>query len=134
MIGGSRRKTDPVLDRIGRSRNVSVTTFRRDGRAVPTPLWFVVDGAELYVLTSPDSGKIKRLRNSDRVAIAPCDHAGRIADDAPRADGTARILDRADSSRVHKLMSRRYFPVRLAHWADLLRRRPFPWIGIAITV
>lgn len=131
--GGMRESEMTVLEQIGQSRNISLTTYRRDGRAVATPLWFVVNGAELYVLTSPDSGKIKRIRNISRVVIAPCDHAGRITPGAPSAVGTARILDRADTLRVHKLMSRRYAAVRLAHWADRLRRRPFPWIGIVVT-
>jgi uncharacterized protein len=51
-----------VLDQIGRGRTVSITTFRRDGRAVPTPVWFAVDGGELLTLTPPDSGKVKRIR------------------------------------------------------------------------
>lgn len=123
-----------VLDQIDHGRNVSLTTFRRDGRGVATALWFVVDRGELFVLTAPDSGKIKRIRNDDRVVIAPCDSAGRIAQDAPSIEGTARILDDADTARVHKLIARRYVAVRLAAWFDRLRFRRHPWIGIAVTV
>jgi PPOX class probable F420-dependent enzyme len=118
---------------IGQSRNVSLTTFRRDGRGVATALWFVVDGGELFALTAPDSGKVKRIRNNGRVVVAPCDSQGRIAEGAPSAEGTARLLDEAGTARAHKLIARRYVAVRLADWSDRLRRRRRPWIGIAVT-
>ncbi|MEU9888469.1 PPOX class F420-dependent oxidoreductase [Sphaerisporangium sp. NPDC051011] len=123
-----------VIEQIGQGRNVSLTTFRRDGRSVATPVWFVVDGGELLVLTRPDSGKVKRIRNGGRVLVAPCDGRGRIAEGAPSAEATARILDEAGTVHVHDLMARRYFPVRLADLLDTLRRRRRPLIGIAVTV
>jgi PPOX class probable F420-dependent enzyme len=123
-----------VIEQIGQGRNVSLTTFRRDGRRVATALWFVVDGGELFVLTAPDSGKVKRIRNNGRVVIAPCDSRGRIAEGASSAEGTARLLDEAGTARVHKLIARRYVAVRLADWSDGLRRRRRPWIGIAVTL
>ena len=58
-----------VIEQIGQGRNVSLTTFRRDGRRVATALWFVVDDGELFVLTAPDSGKVKRIRGNGRVVI-----------------------------------------------------------------
>jgi hypothetical protein len=121
------------VEEIVHGRNVSLTTFRRDGRAVATAVWFVVDRGELFAMTPPDSGKVKRIRNNGRVVVAPCDSAGRIAEGAPSAEGTARLLDEAGTRRVRKLMARRYFAVRLADWAARLRRRS-PWVGIAVTV
>jgi hypothetical protein len=123
-----------VIEQIDQDRNVSLTTFRRDGRSVATTLWFVVDRGELLVLTAPDSGKVKRIRNNGRVVIAPCDSAGRIAPGAPSAEGTAQILDEPETARVHKLMARRYVAVRLANWWDRLRFRSRPWIGISVTL
>jgi PPOX class probable F420-dependent enzyme len=122
------------IEQIGQGRNVSLTTFRRDGRSVATALWFVVDRGELSVLTAPDSGKVKRIRTNDRVVIAPCDSAGRITQGAPSAEGTARLLDEPETARVHKLMARKYVAVRLAHWWDRLRFRRRPWIGITVTL
>jgi PPOX class probable F420-dependent enzyme len=93
----------------------------------------VVDRGELFAMTPPDSGKVKRIRNNGRVVVAPCDSAGRIAEGAPSAEGTARLLDEAGTRRLRKLMARRYFAVRLADWSARLRRRS-PWVGIAVTV
>src|SRR4030088_2871880 len=84
------------------------TTFRRDGGSVATALWFVVGGGKLFVLTAPDSGKVKRIRNNGRVVVAPCDSGGRIAEGAPSAEGTARILDEPGTARAHKLIACKY--------------------------
>jgi uncharacterized protein len=123
-----------VIDQISKGRNVSLTTFRRDGRSVATALWFAVEDGTLLVLTAQDSAKVKRIRNNDRVLVAPCDSSGTIAEGAPSAEGTARLLDKAGTMRAHKLIARRYVAVRLADWSARLLRRSSPWIGIAVTV
>jgi len=63
---------------LDRHRYVSLATFRRDGTAVATPVWFAADGERLYVFTAGDSGKVKRLRNTPRARVAPCDARGRL--------------------------------------------------------
>ena len=62
-----------------RDRYVSLTTFRRDGTPVPTPVWFapLADG-RLAVVTEAHSGKRKRLRNDPRCTVAACDVRGRV--------------------------------------------------------
>ncbi len=76
---------------LGRERFVSVTTYRRSGAAVSTPVWAVADGEDLLVWTPADSGKVKRLRNDSRVDLAPCSRRGAVAPDAPHVTGTAVI-------------------------------------------
>lgn len=51
---------------LGRERYVSLATFRRDGRAVPTPVWVAEHAGRLYVFTEGTAGKVKRLRNDPR--------------------------------------------------------------------
>jgi PPOX class probable F420-dependent enzyme len=53
-----------TLDHISRGKYVSVTTYRRDGRAVPTPVGALAHEGVLYALTAPDSGKVKRIRTT----------------------------------------------------------------------
>jgi uncharacterized protein len=122
-----------TLEQITQGQHVSLTTYRKDGQTVATPLWFVTDGEQLIVMTAPDSGKVKRLRNNQRVVIAPCDSQGRITDGAPRAEATARLMDEADTARAHKLVARKHVLVRLADWSDIVRRRRRRWVGIAVT-
>jgi PPOX class probable F420-dependent enzyme len=122
------------LDEFARSQYVSLITYRRDGTPVATPVWLAVDGGELYTVSSSDAGKVKRIRNNGRATVTVCDFRGRIAPDAPTADGTARLLDAAETLDARRLLSRKYFFARLAGWATRipLVRRP-PGTGIAVT-
>src|SRR4051812_25499371 len=76
------------------SEYVSLTTFRRTGAPVSTPVWAAPDGADLLVWTRTDSGKIKRLRHTARVTVAPCDFRGNTKGDA--VDGVAELIEHAD--------------------------------------
>jgi len=71
---------DTALAALGDERFVSLTTFRRSGEAVSTPVWVGRDGDALVVTTPRDSGKVKRLRSDDRVELRPCSRSGRVAD------------------------------------------------------
>ena len=91
------------------ARFVSLTTYRRTGEPVPTPVWLVRDGDALLVTTPAASGKVKRLRAHPRVELRPCDRRGRVDADAPVATGEAEILgDPATVRRCHALFRRRY--------------------------
>ncbi len=123
-----------VVDEINRSRYVSLTTYRKDGTPVATPVWHVRDGAELVVVTEADSWKVKRIRNNSRVQVTVCDLRGRVKPDAPSAEGTARLLDEAGTQAGRDLLARRYVLSRLGNGvARLLRLRRPPLIGIAVT-
>ncbi|MFI7005336.1 PPOX class F420-dependent oxidoreductase [Streptomyces sp. NPDC050145] len=93
---------------LSRGRYVSLTTFRKDGTPVATPVWFAVEGDELYVWTRIDSWKVKRLRRDPRVVVAACDVRGRIAADATRLEGTGRLLDADGLKAVRKRLARKY--------------------------
>ena len=74
---------------LSRARFVSLTTFRKTGVAVSTPVWIAMDGADLLVTTPSGSGKLKRLRNNPSVEMRPCSRMGKVDDDAPVVTGTA---------------------------------------------
>ena len=75
---------------LGPARYISLATFRTTGAEVRTPVWFAAADDKLYVFTASDSGKVKRLRRSGRVRIAPCDARGRIHGEW--REGRARIV------------------------------------------
>ena len=79
-----------VAAALDRYRYLSLATFRASGAEVRTPVWFAAVGDKLYVFTAGDSGKVKRLRRSPRVRIAPCDARGGVQ--GPWRDATARIV------------------------------------------
>ncbi|MFF4101558.1 PPOX class F420-dependent oxidoreductase [Streptomyces sp. NPDC001903] len=123
-----------TLEELNRGKYVSLTTFRKDGTPVATPVWAVADGGELYVWTRSDSWKVKRIRNNARVAVSACDVRGRVAEGAAVLEGEARLLDEAGLARVRKLMSRKY---TWQFWAvdvpaAVVRRGKRPHTAIAV--
>ena len=119
-----------VLHGLGRARTVSLTTYRSDGTAVPTPVWHVVQDGELFVWTDPGSWKVRRIRRNPQVHVTACSHRGRIRPGAPTLTGQARLLDPEDTDRVRRLLGRKYLAVRVADWFGRSRR---PAIAIAVT-
>ena len=89
-----------------KGKYVSLTTFRRDGTPVSTPVWFVADKGSLLVETDGSSYKVKRIRRNDNVTVAPCNATGRVAGDAVAAH--AAILPAAELPRVERLLHRKY--------------------------
>lgn len=85
---------------------LSLTTFKRDGTAVATPVWFVGDNGRLLVETDADSYKVKRIRRDAHVRVAPCNARGRIEREPVEAD--ARILPDDERARVEQLLAKKY--------------------------
>ena len=109
------------------SRYVSLTTFRRSGDPVATPVWAAPQEGRLVVWTRADSGKAKRLRHTARVTVAPCDVRGRLQ--GPAVEATAGFVDPPDRPAALAALTRRYgwrfrlflWPSRL--WGRLVHRR-----------
>ena len=126
------------LDEIAAHSYVSVTTFRRSGEPVATPMWVARDGDEIVVISLDGVGKTKRLAHTSRVELRPCDVRGRVAEDAPVYAGTARVVrDREGVAAVKRAMSAKYPMARLGNamedvFGRLMRRKPRA--GIRITI
>jgi PPOX class probable F420-dependent enzyme len=82
---------------LDREAYINLATFRRDGRAVQTPVWFARRGERLYVFTEGDAGKVKRLRNGARARVAACNVRGRLRGDW--IDARGRVVDDANTVR-----------------------------------
>ncbi len=101
--------TDPAFAALGEERFVSLTTFRRSGERVSTPVWIGQDGDALIVTTPEASGKVKRLRNDPRVELRPCGRMGRVEDGAQPVVGVAEIVaDEGDRERLSGIIRRKY--------------------------
>ncbi|MGW7351080.1 PPOX class F420-dependent oxidoreductase [Streptomyces sp. Z26] len=121
---------------IAPSAYVLLTTHRRDGTPVPTPVWAVEDAGELLVWTRSDAGKVKRLRNDSRVTVTPCDVRGRTAEGAEAVEATALLLpDDPGLGRVRKAMRGKYgWRFRMVDdGGALLRLGKRPHTAIAVT-
>jgi len=85
---------------------LSLTSFKRDGTGVATPVWFVIENGRLLIHTDPESGKAKRIRRNPLVMIAPCTAGGRLRGDPVRA--TAEFFPTVETDRVMRLLARKY--------------------------
>ena len=121
------------LDQLAAARYLLLTTFRKDGTPVPTPIWFARDGEDLVVWTPTSSGKVKRIRRDGAVTAAACDVRGKQRGEAYPAH--ARLLDADETERVRSLIIKRY---GLLAWLTVqgsrLRRGSGGTIGIAVTL
>ena len=121
------------IARLDAGKYLLVTTFRRDGHAVPTPVWAARDGESLVVWTVGDSGKVKRIRNNGIVKLAPCSMRGE-----PRGDevgGHAVLLDSDGTEQARKLIAGKYGLIgRFTMLGSRLRRGSDGTVGIRLTV
>ncbi len=90
---------------------ISLTTFRKTGVAVATPVWFGEENDKLYVMTRGDMGKAKRIRNNPQVRVAPCTIRGKVT--GSEFPATARILPPAEHQHARQTLNRKYWMARL---------------------
>ncbi|MEU1055802.1 PPOX class F420-dependent oxidoreductase [Streptomyces sp. NPDC005876] len=121
------------LARLGAGKYLLLTTFRKNGTPVATPVWVVRDGDTLGVWTVADSGKVKRVRNRADVLIGPCDLRGNPTGDQRPA--TAEIGDQATVARYRALIVRKYgLAGRLTLLGSRLRRGLNGTVGIRLAL
>ena len=94
------------LDPFVRQQTVLLTTYRRDGAPVGTPVSIVVDGDRAFVRTWDTAGKLKRIRNNPVVEVAPSTVRGTPTGPALRA--RARILDGDEAAHAARLLTRKH--------------------------
>ncbi|MDX3693936.1 PPOX class F420-dependent oxidoreductase [Streptomyces europaeiscabiei] len=124
---------DISLDALGAGSYLLITTYRKNGTAVPTPVWVVRDGDALGIWTVADSWKVKRIRNRADVLVGPCDVRGNPTGDSVPA--RAEILDAAGSAAYRRLIARKYGVMgRLTLLGSRLRRGADGTVGIRVTL
>ena len=101
-----------------RHKYLNLETFRKNGQSVRTPVWFAAEPTvgvpqTLYVYSTADSGKAKRIRNNPRVRVAPCDMRGNVRGEWIEARAT--IVTGDEAQRGMRLLNQKYFP-----WKQLL--------------
>ena len=90
-----------------RGRYLSVTSFKRDGTGIATPVWFVSDGRRLFALTDLHSAKVRRIRHNPRVLIASCRVNGKLRSEPVPAEVEV-LTATPELERVQKLLIERY--------------------------
>jgi uncharacterized protein len=83
-----------------------LTTFRRSGEGVPTPVWFGIDDGKLYVRTGADTAKVRRIRNNGTARVAPSTLRGKPL--GPPIAASARVLPREEEDRAERALTANY--------------------------
>jgi len=108
-----------MLGELDSARYFNLTTYRRDGRAVDTPVWFAGTGGTYYVFSAGDAGKVKRLRRSPQARVAVCDVRGKLQGDWIPANAHLLSDPQAVFSALQALRGKYGVQMRIA---DLLSR------------
>lgn len=95
------------LEAMFPGRYLSVTSFKRDGTGVATPVWFVCDGSRLFAFTDRHSPKVWRIRRNPRVLVASCRVDGKLRREPFPAHAEVLTAE-ANLERVQKLLLERY--------------------------
>ena len=126
------RGVNSDFKRVSEAKYVLLTTFRKDGTPVATPLWAAPDGDKLLMWTVTDSYKVKRIRRNPSVTVAACDARGNPKGEPVAA--VAEILDGPGTDHARDAIARRY---GILGWitmkGSLLRRGKTGTIRLAIT-
>ena len=100
-----------LLTSLENRKYISLTTFRRTGAAVATPVWFVQLQDTLYIYTDATAGKVKRIRNHPQVQLASCTMLGQVK--GPIIPGVARIVtDPQEQVRAEAALHAKYWIAR----------------------
>ena len=95
------------LEALFPGRYLSVTSFKRDGTGVATPVWFVSDAGRLFALTDLHSAKVRRMRRDPRVLVASCRADGKLRT-APVPAHAELLTATPELECVQKLLLERY--------------------------
>ncbi|MFC9132648.1 PPOX class F420-dependent oxidoreductase [Streptomyces sp. NPDC057099] len=124
---------DSALDELGAGKYLLITSYRKNGTPVATPVWVVRDGDALGAWTVADSWKVKRIRNRADVLVGPCDLRGNPTGE--QVPATAEICDPATTARYRKLIARKYGLMgRLTLLGSRLRRGLDATVGLRIVL
>jgi PPOX class probable F420-dependent enzyme len=96
-------------------KHALLVTFRKDGTAVPTPVWFaLIDDRRLVVNAEERTAKVRRIRRDPRAHVFPCDPRGKVL--GPGVEATARVLAaEQDCERAEAAIDHRYGRTRRAY-------------------
>lgn len=129
-----------TLVSLDKQNYISLTTFRRTGVPVATPVWFVRLEDTVYVYSDATAGKVKRIRANPQVQLAVCTLRGRVT--GPTIPGEARIVtDPQEAERAKTALDAKYWIPR--HLLALLyrtmrlfqgRKQPTPIVYLAVTL
>ncbi len=112
---------------------LNLETFRKNGVGVKTPVWFTQNDGTLYVRTIAGSGKVKRIKNSGEVKIAPCEANGTPIGEWVHAHAV-EVTDPESADMVRRLLEKKYGAVQVKAFAAFtsLRKEKYTVLKILL--
>lgn len=123
----------PTFADLAKAKYILLTTFTKDGRPKPTPIWAAADGDRLLAISAGKAWKVKRIRNNPRITLATCNVRGC----APSAgvQGNATILDKLQTGSVYDAICKQYgIQGRLFNFVSKLRGGMQNNVGLELRV
>ena len=94
------------LEELTKHKYINLETYKKSGQPVRTPVWFMIDNNLVYVVTSANTGKAKRLRNNPSMRIVPSGYNGELKGEW--IDGRARFAEGSEAERAIQLRKKKY--------------------------
>ena len=113
---------------LDKEKYVSLTTFRKAGEAVVTPMWFAESKGTICVSTGVNAGKIKRIRHNERVTLAACTLSGKVT--GSEIEGKARVVSKPQEiNAAEAALSKKYGLTRSIYYfilntISIIQRKP----------
>src|SRR5436305_14279715 len=102
MSENTTQTTRQLLGTPGKGHTTILTSFRRNGMGVGSPVGTVASQGKRYFMTAADTWNVKRLASSPRVTVAPGTFKGEAL--GPALEGTARRLTGSEFKRARDLL------------------------------
>jgi len=99
------------LNSLLEKKYINLTTYRKNGEGVDTPVLFSEKDGKLYVETQASRYKVVRIINNPKVQYAPCAARGEVQ--GPVMEGTARVLSKSEKEIAITTLRKKYFRLRL---------------------
>ena len=93
-----------MTNQLSKAKFISLETYKRNGEAVRTPVWFVEENGLIYFHSPAKSWKVKRLQRNPLIRLAPCTRLGKVEGDWLKGKVT-RIDGEEDTKRIVKLVN-----------------------------
>jgi len=128
---------------LSKNKYISLITFRKSGAPVHTAVWFAKfsDVPNTFgIITETNAGKVKRIRNNQRIEVQVCDIKGNVKPGATKYSGTARLVFGGEAIAVRKAIAKQYgvtyrlFSVYNSVGSVIKQRNKLPETNIVITL
>jgi uncharacterized protein len=105
------KMNNTLLSQFSKQKYLNLETFRKNGNAVQTPVWFVESNGMLYVRTLATSGKVKRIRNISQVRVMPCQGNGKPL--GKWVEARANLVDEFTAQQINHLFTKKYGLIKI---------------------